>query len=421
MDDTARVFEAVSWKEVSRFTHHPGGVFAVAFSTDSRYVATGSGDGTARLFEAVSGREIYRLVHQGRVIAVAISPDGRYVATGSMDGTARVFDALTETETSRFPHENEKVVSAAFSGDGRYLATGCADTKVRVFDASTGERILLLDKEDPEEALALSLDGGYLGTASHSGVARVIDVRHGQEISRLTNLRWLDSLAFTPTGQVVLAGSPNGRARMFEVISGNEVVTLPEHQDSVDVFGFSSDGRYLATGKEDQAEVFETATKKRISHIRQGTPIKALALIPDNRDEPSHAARTLSIATGSEENMARVFEVEIKSGTVTEGMEVSRMTLSGPVLAVRFGKEKDPSANPPNSSRPFLITASFSIPHDEVVLTRHFLRKQDLLEDACSRLTRNLKEKEEWKLYVGAEMPYHRTCPSRPALTNGKN
>ena len=51
-------------------------------------------DKTARVFEAVGGKEVSRLDFQDRVLAVAFSPDGRHVAAGSADNTARGFEAM---------------------------------------------------------------------------------------------------------------------------------------------------------------------------------------------------------------------------------------------------------------------------------------------------------------------------------------
>jgi WD40 repeat protein len=67
-------------------------VSAVAFSPDGRFVATASDDETARVWETATGKEVYTLSgHEGPVRCVAFSPDGKRLATGSDDGTARLW------------------------------------------------------------------------------------------------------------------------------------------------------------------------------------------------------------------------------------------------------------------------------------------------------------------------------------------
>jgi WD40 repeat protein len=44
---------------------------------------------------------------------------------------------------------------------------------------------------------------------------------------------------------------------------------------------------------------------------------------------------------------------------------------------------------------------------------RYLLSPDDLIADACARVTRNLTEA-EWERYVGADVPYSRTCAARP-------
>ncbi len=50
--------------------------------------------------------------------------------------------------------------------------------------------------------------------------------------------------------------------------------------------------------------------------------------------------------------------------------------------------------------------------NDELHFFRILLRPEDLLNDACSRVTRNLTYK-EWSAYLSGE-PYERTCPNLP-------
>ena len=100
-DQTVRVLEAASGKEVSRLEFEgkvtDGTVHSVSFSPDGRYFAAGSDDKTARVIESASGKEIARLVFADRVRSVSFSPDSRNLAAGSDDRTARVMEAADGT------------------------------------------------------------------------------------------------------------------------------------------------------------------------------------------------------------------------------------------------------------------------------------------------------------------------------------
>ena len=102
----ARLWEATTGKEVARMMHKEGAVEALVFSPNSKGLATGSSSikhfhpfsgyivdvpGKARIWEASTGREVVRMVHEGGVRAIGFSPDAKWLATGSRDHTARMW------------------------------------------------------------------------------------------------------------------------------------------------------------------------------------------------------------------------------------------------------------------------------------------------------------------------------------------
>jgi WD40 repeat protein len=111
---------------------HDKAVSAVAFSPDGKYVVSGSDDNTARVWEAGTGREIAGMTHDSPVTSVDFSPDGKYVVSGSDDNTARVWEAATGEEVARITHD-DIVDSVAFSPDGRYVVSGSEDNTARVW------------------------------------------------------------------------------------------------------------------------------------------------------------------------------------------------------------------------------------------------------------------------------------------------
>jgi hypothetical protein len=62
--------------------------------------------------------------------------------------------------------------------------------------------------------------------------------------------------------------------------------------------------------------------------------------------------------------------------------------------------------DPPGRSPQYLATIG-----DDKTVRVWFLRQNDLIDQACQRLPRNLSEA-EWREYVGSET-YRKTCPQR--------
>ena len=79
------------------------------------------------------------------VHSVAFSPDSRRLASGGADNTVFVTAVETGEVVRRIqPHASQNslsVYSVAFSPDGRYIASGCADKTVVVTDIETGKMI----------------------------------------------------------------------------------------------------------------------------------------------------------------------------------------------------------------------------------------------------------------------------------------
>ena len=122
-DNTVRLWDATTGKERQKLEGHDHFVNAVAFSPDSKTVASGSRDKTVRLWDATTGKERQKLEwHDYSVTAVAFSPDGKTVASGSGDNTVRLWDTATGQEKHK--QETSRIVSRiVFSNDGSHLAT----------------------------------------------------------------------------------------------------------------------------------------------------------------------------------------------------------------------------------------------------------------------------------------------------------
>ncbi|MBI4701559.1 MAG: pentapeptide repeat-containing protein [Deltaproteobacteria bacterium] len=270
-DDTARLWDAHSGRELRRLEGHGDWVRSVAFSPDGTLVLTGSDDRTARLWDAASGRELRRLEgHGGAVLSVAISPDGALVLTGSDDRTARLWDAKSGRELRRLEGHGGRGLSVAFSADGTLALTGSDDGTARLWDAASGRELRRLEGHgDWVRSVAFSPDGALVLTGSDDHTARLWDAASGRELRRLEGHGdWVLSVAFSADGTLVLTGSGDHTARLWDVKSGRELRRLEGHGGQVLSVALPPDGRLILTGSDDgTARLWDAAS---------GAPLRAL-------------------------------------------------------------------------------------------------------------------------------------------------
>jgi len=139
----------------------------------------GSDDNTARIWDATSTREIAILRgHDGTVWSAALGPDGSCIVTASLDHTARIWDAVTGREIAVLRGHENSVRSAAFSPDGSRIVTASEDKTVRIWNIHLQ---MMTAKHHLEEACRrlaglTILTREKMRLAGHPDDAREIDV-----------------------------------------------------------------------------------------------------------------------------------------------------------------------------------------------------------------------------------------------------
>jgi WD40 repeat protein len=415
-DNTARVWEVRSGKEVARMTHD-GPVQSVAFSDDGKFAISGSSDGTARVWEPSTGKSIQRIPSESFVRAIVFSQDGKYMASGSWDGNIRIWDVATSDLVAHMSQEG-RVNALAFDPNHDYLVSGAGDNAARVWEISTGREISHMTHDSEVLFLAFSPDGKYVASGSFDNTVRVWEAMTGREVARMTHdpvdYDKITAVAFSPNGKYVLSAATDGTARVWEALTGVEVARMT-HESGVSAAVFSPDGNYVASSGGDTVQVWESMTGKKVAQFKHDFYVEVICFSPDGKYIASSANTTTTVwelstgkviaqmehddvvhsiafspdgkrvVTGSADKTARLWDA-------FTGKEIAQVLHDGMVWIVGF--------SPDNK---YVVSGS-----DDGTTRMWVWRPEDLIQDACSRLPRNLTST-EWAQFFD-DIPYQPIC-----------
>jgi WD40 repeat protein/tetratricopeptide (TPR) repeat protein/predicted Ser/Thr protein kinase len=331
---------------------HQNAVLTVAFSPDGRRILTGSADQTTRLWDAGTGKQIGKpLVHDGYVLAVAFSPDGRTILTCSQkrgkQGTVQLWNADTRKPLgSPLPHRF-LVLAAAFSPDGRVVVTGSGDPdagkgEVQLWSVATGKPLgPALPHPGPVHSVAWSPDGRGLVTGCADKVARVWEALPAPAVVRVGHHE--NVIAYTPDGRRGLLGAASQKGLGCEQVSLIEtnrdkvLAQLTLGAGNPGLVAFSPDGRraalHMRVGSESDLYLLDAVGGRLLGQVgKLADAVEALAVSPDGQ----------TILAGISRSHKRPGEARLWNART--GRSLGAFPHEAPVLSVAFSPDGQTAA-----------------------------------------------------------------------------
>jgi WD40 repeat protein len=376
-----KLWEVATGKELKTFVGHLASVVAIAFSQDSKTLASiGKLEERIKIWDVTTGKELRTIKGvSGDVRSIQFSPNGRSLASGSHDGTIRLWDIATGSELKIFQTEAEggDVSSVAFSSDGKILASIESGDMIELWEVATGKKLreLPISGESSDGLLVFSRDGKTLSSFTE-GTITLWDVASGKQLSSSAigvkrpsdqvalspDAKFLarvglqegdrdfkllevatakefkpphvsedgysvESLAFSPDGAILAIGDDVGAITLWDVFNGKELRSLKGHSSPINSVAFSPDGKVIASGSEDKTVKLWNKSAWGLTvltgHSKQ---VRSVAFSPDGR----------ILASGSEDFTIKLWDVAAAKELKT--LQGSKSSLEG-FMAVAFSPD----------------------------------------------------------------------------------
>ncbi|MCA2587539.1 MAG: hypothetical protein IM512_17190 [Microcystis sp. M34BS1] len=304
-DKTIKLWNVETGQEIRTFKGHNSSVYSVSFSRDGKTLASGSDDKTIKLWNVETGQEIRTFKgHNGSVFSVSFSPDGKTLATSSGDNTIKLWNVETGQEIRTLSGHNSFVYSVNFSSDGKTLVTGSGDNTIKLWNVETGQEIRTLSGHNSfVRSVSFSSDGKTLATGSGDKTIKLWNIETGQEIRTFKgHNKPISSVSFSSNGKTLATGSDDKTIKLWNGSTGQAIRTLKGHNGSVFSVNFSSDGKTLATGSDDKTiKLWNVETGQEIRTLQgHNKPVTSVSFSRDGR----------TLASGSWDNTIKLWDIE---------------------------------------------------------------------------------------------------------------
>lgn len=276
---------------------HNGRVNALAWSPDSKRIASVSDDKTMQIWDAMTANNAITIRESYSVKSISWSQQSGLIAYGSGETTVQIWDKASQSKIYTYRGHSSPVIAVAWSPNSPAIASASHDSNIHVWelpnqpDVAPQGKILQGHSADVR-TISWSPDGTHLASGGKDGIVQVWLVASGACASTYRgHTDWVDSVAWSPDGTSIASGAWDSKVKVWPVgqlqqLSPQDtIITYHGHTSYVYCIDWSPDGKRIASASKDATvQIWDVATGRHIFTYRGHTSgVKVVAWSPDGR------------------------------------------------------------------------------------------------------------------------------------------
>lgn len=186
------------------FHSHDGVIYALAVSSDGRWIASGGSDNKIKIWGRITGEWKRTLNgHSSAVLALVFSPDGEMLVSASENKTIRLWNVKNSQALEILQGHSDRITCLSLTANGKYLLSGSLDGKVNIWNLQEKTIIKTIYTNSKLLSLTINSQMKIFATANFQEV-KLWDLETGEF---LEILKGCHPIAFSHDGMTLVSGS----------------------------------------------------------------------------------------------------------------------------------------------------------------------------------------------------------------------
>lgn len=280
-------------------------ILGASFSSDGKRLAVASADAGLKIWDVAARRAAFETPKPASPATVfAESRVAQLVAIGMEDGTLQVLDVAAGRLLAPPAGSKARIVDLAFSRDGKRLAAAAADQTVRVWDLPTGNPVgEPMKRPSAITSIDFGREGRHLLIAGADKTATLTDIESGVAVMPASVCgAGIKKARVSPDDSAIATMLDDGTVQFWDALTGKELMMDVREDGEFNDMAWSPSGLRLATASAgDDAAVWSARDGTRWGEsLPHDAPVLAVAYSPDGK----------LLATGCASGKARLWRMD---------------------------------------------------------------------------------------------------------------